>query len=62
MDKTGEPRGAPGCTCGTPPFAPPEPSADCPYHGENSPREPIHGDDLPRPDDDPDIPMPGDTW
>jgi hypothetical protein len=27
------PRGAAGCTCGTPPFAPPEPSADCPHHG-----------------------------
>jgi len=26
------PRGAPGCTCGTPPFAPPEPSNDCPFH------------------------------
>ena len=26
-------RGAPGCTCGTPPFAPPEPSSDCPFHG-----------------------------
>lgn len=26
------PRGAPGCTCGTPPFAPPEPSDDCPFH------------------------------
>lgn len=23
-----------GCTCGTPPFAPPEPSADCPHHAE----------------------------
>lgn len=30
------PRGAPGCTCGSPPFAPPEPSADCPYHGVSS--------------------------
>lgn len=27
------PRGAPGCTCGAPPFAPPEPSDDCPFHG-----------------------------
>lgn len=27
------PRSAPGCTCGTPPFAPPEPASDCPYHG-----------------------------
>jgi hypothetical protein len=27
-------RGAPGCTCGTPPFAPPEPSDDCPFHAE----------------------------
>lgn len=26
------PRGTPGCTCGTPPFAPPEPSEDCPLH------------------------------
>lgn len=25
-------------------------------------REPIHGDDLPVPDDDPDLRMPGDTW
>lgn len=25
-------------------------------------REPIHGDDLPRPDDMPDLPMPGDRW
>jgi hypothetical protein len=25
-------RGAPGCTCGTPPFAPPEPASDCPFH------------------------------
>lgn len=24
--------------------------------------EPIHGDDLPRPDDEPDVPMPGDRW
>jgi hypothetical protein len=31
------PRGTPGCTCGTPPFAPPEPSADCPYHGSGTP-------------------------
>jgi hypothetical protein len=26
-------RGAPGCTCGEPPFAPPEPADDCPFHG-----------------------------
>ncbi len=26
------PRGAPGCTCGTPPFAPREPASDCPHH------------------------------
>lgn len=25
-------RGAPGCTCGTPPYAPPEPASDCPFH------------------------------
>lgn len=31
------PRGAPGCTCGTPPFAPPEPSGDCPFHGAGVP-------------------------
>lgn len=30
------PRGAPGCTCGTPPFAPPEPSSDCPFHGKQA--------------------------
>jgi hypothetical protein len=32
------PRGAQGCTCGTPPFAPREPSADCPFHGINAPQ------------------------
>jgi hypothetical protein len=31
------PRGAPGCTCGTPPFAPPEPSGDCPFHASERP-------------------------
>jgi hypothetical protein len=25
-------------------------------------REPIHGDDLARPSDEPDLPMPGDRW
>lgn len=25
-------------------------------------REPIHGDDLPRPDNEPGLPMPGDRW
>lgn len=30
------PRGAPGCTCGTPPFAPPEPSDDCPFHSDET--------------------------
>lgn len=34
VERVDVPRGAPGCTCGTPPFAPPEPSADCPHHGE----------------------------
>lgn len=28
-------RGAPGCTCGTPPFAPREPADDCPFHRTN---------------------------
>lgn len=27
-----------------------------------TPREPLHGDDMPRPDDMPDLPMPGDRW
>ena len=27
-----------------------------------APREPLHGDDMPRPDDMPDLPMPGDRW
>lgn len=26
-------RGTPGCTCGTPPFAPREADDDCPFHG-----------------------------
>jgi hypothetical protein len=26
-------RGSMGCTCGTSPFAPPEPASDCPHHG-----------------------------
>src|SRR5262245_51024995 len=33
------PRGAPGCTCGEPPFAPPEASPDCPYHGGLKPQD-----------------------
>lgn len=32
-DVRNAPRGTPGCTCGTGPFAPPEASDDCPYHG-----------------------------
>lgn len=30
-------RGEVGCTCGTPPFAPLEPSDDCPFHGRRAP-------------------------
>ena len=30
--KASVPLGSPGCTCGTPPFASPEPAGDCPFH------------------------------
>ena len=37
-------RGAPGCTCGTPPFSPPEPADDCPHHGPERHSLPDHSE------------------
>lgn len=57
----------PGHPGGTPPKVVDEDDRDLGWEEDGSgfeslPREPIHGDDLPRPSDEPDLPMAGDRW